>query len=182
MSFNSLEWARAKTHDVDIVHAIRHDVRKYRREKGRAGHRFRFATIKNIWYVDEIHAVINHTDDPLWQYWYNHPQDGWILVHWYTTRREAQAAAELPHPEQSVTAKPFIEGIYVRAGWDMDNYTMRVTCSSDRTAVDIQSIFRKLGCFTSLGDTRLPGEIDDSKDVDISLSTPNFDESVVIVG
>lgn len=178
MTFHSLQWTKTRTNDDDVIRLIRRDVRKFRREKGRAGHRFNHAKLKNCWHVEETHAVINHTDDPLWQYWYNHPQDGWTLVHWYSTRREAQAAAELPHPEAQAAVDRTVDGLYVKAGWSMDDYTMRVTCASRRIAEEIQGVFRKLGCVTTLGDTRLPDADIVLKDVDTSLSSPNFDDEL----
>lgn len=183
MTFDSLQWSKAKNSSDDIVRSIRHDVRKFRREKGRAGHRFRFATLKNIWYVDQVHAVVNHTDDPVWQYWYNDPQDGWMLVHWYSTRREAQAAAELPHPE-SVKEKLVVadksDGHYVLVAWPNKDFSMRYHCSSPYTAQETMKVWEKLGCRTVIEgeEVSLPEPSDDSKDVATSLSTPNFDESV----
>jgi hypothetical protein len=148
MDFRSFQWAKAKDLDGDVAEEIRHDVRRYRREKGRGGHRFRHATLKNLWHVENIHAVLNHADDPVWQYWYNHASNGWQLVGYYFTRREAQAAAERPHPIAPI--KPLAPGRYIFAAWPDHEVTMRVRISSDYTGEQVSKVFGDLGCQTSI--------------------------------
>jgi hypothetical protein len=160
MDFKTYSWIKAKDNDADIVQAIRRDIRINRRERGRAGHRFRHVTLKNVWYVDLIHAVVNHTDDPVWQYWYNHPRQGWILVNWYMTRREAQAAAELPYvePEATEDKSEGLKGLHVVADWPgRDNgYPIKVYCSSPRIAAELKDVFESIGCRAMLGDDLIP--------------------------
>lgn len=119
-----------------------------RRERGRGAHRFRYVTLKSIWSADDIHVVLNHTDDVSWQYWYLDGKDGWNLIGWYMTRREAQAAAEMPRPV--VPPKFLKEGLYVLAGWPQEDapvdYTMKVACQSEGTANEIMAVFTHLGC------------------------------------
>jgi hypothetical protein len=155
MDFYSHTWIKAKDNDADIVQAIRRDIRINRRERGRAGHRFRHSTLKNVWYVDLIHAVVNHTDDPVWQHYYNHPRDGWVLVNWHMTRREAQAAAEQPYVEQEVADRPDgPKGLYVIADWPgHDNgYPIKVHCSSPQIAGELKGVFESIGCRAMVGD------------------------------
>jgi hypothetical protein len=147
------QWTKAKDYADDLVaNSIRRDVRRYRREYGRAGHRFRFATLKNLWYVDMVHAVLSHSDDPVWQHWYNDGKEGWKLVAWYGTRREAQAAAERPiaTPEDRPTSTE--SGLFILAGWG-SHYSMRVRCRPE-TIADIGAVFAALGCRTKSLDSQ----------------------------
>jgi len=148
MAFKAFQWTHHPI-DGDLARAMRRGIRARRREKGREGHRFHFDTLKNLWAADETHAVVNHSDDPSWQHWYNDPRNGWRLIGWHYTRREAQAAAERPVPEFKV--KPPREaapGIQVRAAWPHQEYTMVVSCSTDGTADTISDVFTKIGCTT----------------------------------
>lgn len=148
MDFQSFQWRKAKDTEDPVALDIRHDVRRYRREKGRGGHRFRYATLKNLWYVDQIHAVLNHSDDPVWQYWYHHPLNGWILISWHGTRREAQATAELPHPVE--VARSIAPGTYIFAAWPGQEVTMKVRVRSDWVGEQIIRVFGDLGCETKI--------------------------------
>lgn len=149
--FDSLGWSREKL-DGSLARSIRSSIRLRRRERGRGGHRYRFNTLKNLWAVDVIHAVVNHTDDPEWQYYYNHPSEGWLLISWHLTRREAQAAAELPLPPElvpTVASRATVEGWHVLAGWKKDKFTMDVPCTSEEIAGEIEETFQVIGCHTS---------------------------------
>jgi len=148
--FGAHHWVKSKGPDDDVAQQIRSDVRRYRREHGRGGHRFRHATLKNLWYVDQTHAVLNHTDDPVWQYWYNHPINGWVLVDWFRTRREAQAAAERPHPPVASSGKHVVDGTYVFAWWPNQDVTMRVRVRSDDIGAQIIKAFEGIGCNAAL--------------------------------
>lgn len=144
MDFQALQWARLK-HDHEVVAEIRRDVRTYRRETGRAGHRFNAATLKNVWSSDGVHVILNHLDDPTWQHWHL-GAEGWYLVHWYTSRREGQAAAELPL--RAVSAEPImcVTGLRVVAGWPGQGGSMIVKCSSPTIAEDIAKVYANIGC------------------------------------
>lgn len=142
--------------DGETAHSIRHDVRAYRRERGRNGHRFRFQTLKTLW-VSTNHAVLNHTDDPAWQYWYCDGRQGWLLVDTFRTRREAQAVADAhPVPPDLVVHGSDVRDsmIVVRAGWPDAQYpdlppkvwNIKVGCTSASTADQIISVFEHIGC------------------------------------
>lgn len=151
MDFDPFGWQKQKP-DQEIARAIRRDIHLHRRERGRGGHRYRFATLKSLWTVDIIHAVLNHKDDPVWQRYYNHPSQGWLLVDWYMTRREAQAAAELPLPEDILRPTPALApeiGWHVYAGWQSSKWTMDVPCSSWETACEIDAVFAEIGCYAT---------------------------------
>ena len=147
--FESLSWVKQPV-DGDFARAIRKDVRLYRRERGRGGHRFSMNFIKTLWVADDsMHAVLNHIDDLVWQMFYRHPTQGWLLIHWYDTRREAQAAAESDHPEL-VSRRPTVHpGINVLANFPHRDNRMRVHCSSDYTATVVEETFVKIGCITA---------------------------------
>jgi hypothetical protein len=145
VDFEVLPWKKQDA-DGEVSKHIRRHVRLYRRERGRGGHRFRYATLKSLWSADAIHVVLNHKDDPSWQYWYNDPRQGWNLISWHLTRREAQVAAEMPHPDLTPEPKFLTEGLYVLAGWSDENYTMKVACSSEGTADQIIAVFTGIGC------------------------------------
>jgi hypothetical protein len=146
--FEVLPWKKQPV-DGEVAKSIRKDVRTFRKERGRGGHRFRFATLKSLWSADAIHVVLNHSDDSAWQYWYNDARQGWSLISWHMTRREAQVAAEMPHPDLTPEPKFLAEGVYVLAGWPRENgeadYTMKVACSTDKTADEILAVFTHLG-------------------------------------
>lgn len=146
--FDALDWSKQPT-DGPVSQAIRRDVRKHRRERGRGGHRFSLNYLKTVWSAsDGSHVVLNHVDDLIWQMWYRHPEQGWVLMDWLSTRREAQAAAETHQPELSDSRPDMPPGIYVLAAWPGRPSTMRVHCSSERTADDITEVFARLGCDT----------------------------------
>jgi hypothetical protein len=144
--------------DGDVALSIRHDVRQYRRERGRGGHRFRHSHLKSLWSVEDIHAVLNHNDDPAWQYWYHDARQGWLLVDWFSTRREAQAFVDMNPVPTIVIHGTNVDDtpIHVLAGWPdpeypellPKDYTMRVPCRSDYTASVVIEVFEKVGCLT----------------------------------
>lgn len=146
--FDVVTWGKLPL-DGDIARSLRKDIRTNRRERGRGGHRFSFNHLKSIYGSDNgLHVICNHTDDPVWQLWYRHPQDGWILVDWRDALREAKAAAELPMPDAD-PAKPLASGLYLLAGWDRGEeteYSIRILCSSETTAVAMTEVYQKLGC------------------------------------
>lgn len=148
--FQALEWRKAATTDL-VAQAIRKDVRSYRRERGRAGHRFSLNHVKSLWAAnDGAHAVLNHLDDEAWQMWYRHPETGWAMVSWHLTRREAQAAAEngKSAPRNSELKEPD-PGLYVLAGSNPDRMTIRTHCRSEIAATDIEAVYAKLGFATA---------------------------------
>lgn len=132
--------------DGEVARSIRHDIRMHRRERGRAGHRFRYDDLQVLWAASNKYAVLRHLSDPVWQFFYNHPTEGWKLISWHFTRREAQVAACQPIPEPKVKAQPVKEGIHVLAGWPKKKKTMRVPCSSPETAGAVEAAFLHLGC------------------------------------
>lgn len=144
MDFHSLLWRQVK-HDHENVSELKRDIRTYRRETGRAGHRFNPATLKNVWSSGGVHLVINHVDDPVWQHWHHGPE-GWYLVHWHLSRREAQAAAELPLRTVPPTPPGKVSGLRVVAGWPGRAGTMVVKCSSPTTAEDVAKVYSNIGC------------------------------------
>ncbi len=151
--FDLLTWTRQPA-DGDFAKELRHDVRMHRREKGRSGHRFNYNRLKSLWSVGGIHAVMNHQDDPTWQFWHKDALSGWNLMSWHLTRREAQAAAEQPLPDLTPKPKDKTYGLHVYAGWSgMDPFGFQrdwpsivVPCSSEYTAGVIVKIFEDMGC------------------------------------
>jgi hypothetical protein len=147
--FDLITWRKLPL-DGDLARSIRKDVRTHRRERGRGGHRFSFSHLKSLYGSDSgLHAVCNHTDDSVWQFWYRHPEDGWVLVNWHDALREAKAAAELPMPDTGPKPRPLAPGIHLLAGWDHGEeteYTIRLCCSSEDTATAMTEVYQKLGC------------------------------------
>jgi hypothetical protein len=140
------EWEKVEL-DGPTAMAMRHDTRKFRREKGRAGRRFQFVRLKSLWTADGIHAVCNHLNEAEWLYFHRTALQGWLLMSWHGTRREAQAAAELPLPDLTPKPKPTTPGLHVKAGWTHKRgVTMDVACHSEYTAGVVADIFDKLGC------------------------------------
>lgn len=149
MEFDPYQWRKAKDSDP-IIDSVQRDVKRFRREHGRGGHRFRRATLKSVWHIDLIHAIVNHTDDLVWQHWYNNPVGGWQLQSWYDTRREAQAAAELPLTEISETVRVRPTGLRVEAGWAKGSFPIVVSCSSLGTAAVVQDVLGSIGCIAAI--------------------------------
>lgn len=125
-----------------ITRAVARSLRAGSRGIELAGQRFRYNDLKELWAVDDIHAVLTHEGDKSWQYWF-HGAHGWTLVGVYPTRKEAQAAAGQPQSDDALEP-----GTYVMARWDENGRWMRVRSSSDRITENLCDIFKNLGCET----------------------------------
>ena len=125
-----------------ITRAVARSLRAGSRGIELAGQRFRYNDLKELWAVDDIHAVLTHEGDKSWQYWF-HGEHGWTLVGVYPTRKEAQAAAGQPQDDDALEP-----GTYVMARWDDNGRWMRVRSSSDRITENLCDIFKSLGCET----------------------------------
>lgn len=150
--FELIGW-RQQPLDGDIARVMRRSIRMYRRERGRGGHRFSYLNLKSLWVTDDLaHVVLNHKDDLVWQFWWNDPLEGWLQISFHSTRREAQAAAELPRIPVVVPAEKLVPGLYVLAAWPKQDqspdYKMRVHCRSESAVEAVVEVFDKLGCIT----------------------------------
>ena len=125
-----------------LTRAVARSLRAGSRGIELAGQRFRYNDLKELWAVDDIHAVLTHEGDKSWQYWF-HGAHGWTLVGVYPTRKEAQAAAGQPQDDDALEP-----GTYVMARWDENGRWMRVRSSSDRITENLCDIFKNLGCET----------------------------------
>lgn len=125
-----------------LTRAVARSLRAGSRGIELAGQRFRYNDLKELWAVDDIHAVLTHEGDNCWQYWF-HGAHGWTLVGVYPTRKEAQAAAGQPQDDDALEP-----GTYVMARWDENGRWMRVRSSSDRITENLCDIFKNLGCET----------------------------------
>ena len=125
-----------------LTRAVARSLRAGSRGIELAGQRFRYNDLKELWAVDDIHAVLTHEGDKSWQYWF-HGEHGWTLVGVYPTRKEAQAAAGQPQDDDALEP-----GTYVMARWDENGRWMRVRSSSDRITENLCDIFKSLGCET----------------------------------
>lgn len=148
LDFLALSW-RKQPIDGALAQSIRRDVRKHRRERGRAGHRFSQPYLKTLWgSIDNDHAVLNHVDDLAWQMWFRDPRIGWWMVSWHLTRREAQAAAENVRPAPLLEERAPDPGLYVLAGSSEDRLTIRTQCSSEYSAEQLEETYAGLGFIT----------------------------------
>ena len=129
-----------------LTRAVARSLRAGSRGIELAGQRFRYNDLKELWAVDDIHAVLTHEGDKSWQYWF-HGAHGWTLVGVYPTRKEAQAAAGQPQDDDALEP-----GTYVMARWDENGRWMRVRSSSDRITENLCDIFKSLGCETRVED------------------------------
>ena len=125
-----------------LTRALARSLRAGSRGIELAGQRFRYNDLKELWGADDLHAVLTHEGDECWQYWF-HGATGWQLVGVYPTRKEAQAAAGQPQPEDELEP-----GTYVMARWDENGRWMRVRSSSERITENLCDIFKSLGCET----------------------------------
>ena len=159
----SLTWISDPT--TTVARHLRRDIRAHRREKGRGDHRFRYTDLKELHagYLHPlgqeeegpIHVVLTHHEDPVWQHWARHPENGWMLCDWYSDKQQAMAAAE-QHNWEPVEEVPNGRepGIYVLAGWPKEinepiDYTMSTHCTSKNVAITVADTYRAMGCVTS---------------------------------
>lgn len=146
MGSELLNWKKQAL-DGEVARAVRHDTRMHRRERGRGGHRFRFDDLKALWHVGD-YVVLTHHSDSIWQLYHRDPEQGWLLISWFFTRREAQVAALHPLPDITPKPKRAVEGVHVLAGWPDGEKTMRVPCGTSYTAEVIEAAFASIGCET----------------------------------
>lgn len=148
-----LSWTK-HPHDGEFARRLRRGIRMHRRERGRSGNRFSYSDLRVVWGSGDDHAIITHSDNPLWQYWWRHPDKGWFLQSWHRLLGEAKDEAECPRPMpvELAPAAP-TPGLYVRASW-LEPYSgsrpLSVLCSTEVTAAHIRSAFESLGCSTEL--------------------------------
>jgi hypothetical protein len=91
--------------DGDLAKSIRRDLRLYRREKGKGGHRFVFKDLQEIWStagdVPE-HVLVTHYQDATWQHYWCHPERGWLQQGFYSSKDDAiQGVGEFTPPEDN---------------------------------------------------------------------------------
>lgn len=153
-------WFEQKT-DSELSQAIRRDLRLYRREKGKGGHKFLFKDLLAICSdTDDSdraeHAIVTHHQDPAWQHYWRHPERGWMQQKAYATRDEAAAAVEVFTPPkihfktavrdpETGESKPSETATYVFAGVDGGPKTMRVKVSSPWVEKQMAEVFARLG-------------------------------------
>ena len=149
----ALTWTKYPP-DGDFAKRLRRGIRMHRRERGRSGNRFSYNDLRVVWGADADHAVLTHTDNALWQYWWRHPEKGWFLQSWHRLLSEALEEAEsprpLPPPEDRSVQLP---GLYVRAYWEepyRGDRPLIVQCGSEGTALLVREAFSNLGCSTEL--------------------------------
>lgn len=83
--------------DGELAQTIRRDLRLYRREKGRGGHKFLFKDLLSIYSTEgdnPAHVIVTHHDDSAWQHYWRHPERGWMQQKTYDTEDEAKQAVE----------------------------------------------------------------------------------------
>lgn len=151
--------------DGPVVSAIRRDNRKFRREKGRAGHRFRFIDLRFLWVAGTNHAILTHYTDRSWQYWYRHPTQGWLMESYHENLADAKMDAEVkslaePDPHSPKTnadndsddhnghRKP---GVYVTGVWKEEPYRdhlppLTIRCATQFSQGIYTKILKDLGC------------------------------------
>lgn len=156
MNVPVLEWNKCPV-DGDFAKRLRREIRMHRRERGRSGNRFSYSDLRALWSSGEDHAILTHTDNNLWQYWWNNPEKGWFLQSWHRLLGDAKEEAERPRPVDLAPSE-ITSGLYVRAFWpDSDEKPMMVKCSSPNTASQIKEIFETIGCVAEMKDLVLQG-------------------------
>jgi len=108
-----------------LAQQMRRDIRAHRRE-GPDGHFFVYKHLDQLWAAD-CHALLTHTDDPVWQHWARHREHGWIPVGAYPEREMAVASAEAHE-------------------WECD--TIRTHCESKNSAIAVAETLRAIGMVT----------------------------------
>jgi hypothetical protein len=145
--------------DGEIAAAIRRDNRKYRRDKGRGGHRFRYVDLRFMWIAGTSHVILTHYADRCWQYWWRHPSEGWMLQSWHDSLSEAKDQAESlsfvgstnGHTNNGDNGSRRKPGVYVTGVWKDEPYRdhlppLTIRCSTTFTQGIYVSILKDLGC------------------------------------
>lgn len=117
-----------------------------RRHPSIDGHTFGFADLKEMWCAADVHVVLTHDHDRVWQYWYQAPVGGWKPISIHPTRDEAEAAAEGNVGEDTDPEA----GIYVTARFPGGRHLMRVKVLSAHGERMLTEIFDRLGCQTGV--------------------------------
>lgn len=147
-----MEWNIEPLKD-GLAKVLRRQIRIFRREKGRSGHRFRYDDLKAMFSANEEHVVVTHHEDKLWQYWRKDSEEGWKLESWHRGMHEAMREAEKPRRKPKPEPEP-LPGTYVCAVWAHDDYhgsrPMMVRCQNDYTVSVIMEVFKHLGCVTEI--------------------------------
>lgn len=124
----------------------------YRREKGRAGHEFIYDDIRTLWVSGDDYAILTHNSDRVWQFWWKHPEQSWVLQSWHRLLSEAKEEADKPRILALPTPKAPEPGFYVCGVWESPysgSRPLMVRCSTDYTVAEVTSVFRALGLCAS---------------------------------
>lgn len=145
------EWIELKVEDA-LPREIRRELRLYRREKGKRGHKYTFTDLLAVFAVDSDpieHVVVTHNADPAWQHYWRHETRGWMLQQSYDTQDEAYKAVAAfepyepppPPPNSKLNAhKNTIVG-----SWPDKPNAIKVKASSPWTGEQLHAIFQRLG-------------------------------------
>lgn len=135
-----LHWAKQP-----LTHQLARELRAAtRRHPQIDGHTFGFADLKELWCAADVHVVCTHEHDPVWQYYRQTPDGGWMPVSVHPTMAAAMAAADGAH---GPTERQ--DGTYLLARFGTRPW-MRVRITS-RDGIDvIGAIFDRLGAQTKL--------------------------------
>jgi hypothetical protein len=110
------------------------------------GHTFGFSDLKELWVADDVHVICTHDHDPVWQYWYQHPEKGWMPISIHDTRQQAQQAAAGNVAPGPTGPTP---GTYVCAQLGQGRW-MRVLVQSRDGKELLTGIFTRLGANTKI--------------------------------
>lgn len=132
----TLEWERKP-----ISRTLTRNMRAINRVKQMTieDHRLLYEDLAEVWATtpDEDHVVLTHKKDPVWQYWFRHPQDNWTFVSIHKTREKAVEAAGI------AAVPPTPAGTYVVAQRPQGR-VIRVLCTSQSGPDILSSIFSKM--------------------------------------
>jgi hypothetical protein len=144
-------WTEHKV-DGDLAKQLRRELRMYRREKGKGGHKFSFKDLRAIYApdTDDVeHAIVTHNTDSAWLHFWRHQTRGWMQQQPYYSQDEAYQAVEAFEPYEP---KPPPAGSHLRSdetyvvgGMPDRPGSIKVKTSSPWTTQQLNDIFHRLG-------------------------------------
>lgn len=136
----SLTWAKQPL-TQQLARALRAATRRH---PSLDGHTFGFSDLKEMWAAEDVHVVLTHDHDKVWQYWFAAPEGGWQLRSVHPNRQAAQQAAQANTAPEDTLDGTFAMGRLPGGRW------MRVRCSSPKTITEIVGVFERIGCATKV--------------------------------
>jgi len=135
---STLEWVKEPL-TRELARALRAATRRTRPHID--GHGLNYNDLKELWSAEDVHVVLTHDTDPVWQRWFYSPDTlTWELRGLHDTRHEAMEAALADTAPTTV-----IPGTYLNAWMDNCSRTISIKCGDNARAEEMGRIFSRMG-------------------------------------